>query len=111
MSEELTSALNAEKLTPTRVAIARCCDAYEQTRRALERKRGEIAAHHLASESYRKAIPLLTDPASIPVFIACVTHGMLIDAIENAQGMRLLYAARTANTVFRKLFEDFGKAA
>jgi small ligand-binding sensory domain FIST len=113
MSDQATaSPANSEQLTPARAAIARCCAAYEQTRRAaLEKKRGDSVAHFLASESYRKAMPQLADPASVPVFIACVAHGMLIDTIENAQGTRLLYAARTAQAAFRNLAAAASNAA
>jgi hypothetical protein len=41
-------------------------------------------------------MPSLSGPDNIRDFIACVAHGMLIGAIRDTDGARLLYAAQVA---------------
>ncbi len=49
---------------------------------------------HLA---YRHAMPyLLPDPDSIDAFLACVTHGLVIQVFAPAEASKLLYAAQVA---------------
>ncbi len=84
-------------------AIARCCQAFDRAFRAtLERTKSRACANLDGNEAYRKAMPALIAPGSIRDFIACVTHGMVIGAIGDAQGARLLYAAHIAHSTAPK---------
>ena len=79
-------------------AVARCCQAYGQAlKTARYQGKGEYASARDARQAYRSAMPSLSGPENIRDFIACVAHGMLIEAIEGSAGARLLYAAQVAH--------------
>jgi hypothetical protein len=46
--------------------------------------------------AYRTAMPEPVNRRAIKAYIACVLHGMAIQAIEQQEGRNLLYGARTA---------------
>lgn len=78
-------------------AVAHCCNAWQSTFQAsYSRDKNEYAARKAADKAYHNAIPLLYGYQNICDFIACVTHGMVIDAIKGATGSKLLYAAQIA---------------
>ncbi len=78
-------------------AIARCCQAFDRARRSnIARTKGGVGADLDGKDAYRKAMPPLSGLGNIRDFIACVAHGMLIRAIDESQGARLLYAAHIA---------------
>jgi len=78
-------------------AVARCCHAWESAFQAELKKRGnEYEARSEAKTAYRKAMPPLSGHQGISDFIACVTYGMLIEAIPNEDASKLLYAAQVA---------------
>lgn len=78
-------------------AVALCMKAWRRAYNAeFAEDENEFAAEMAAAEAYRDAMPTLTDIESIHDFIACVAHGILIKAIENDQGTKLLYAAQVA---------------
>jgi len=84
-----------------RAAIKRCCAAWQRAYDAhLEGTRGDgfdkITAAFKAGPAYRKAMPPLAGYESIRDFIACVAHGILIDAIPQKRANQLLYAAQIA---------------
>jgi hypothetical protein len=84
-------------------AVARCCNAYARALQAARgRDKGNVFAKLDAEEAYRKALPPLYGHQNICDFIACVAHGMLIDAINGKVGARLLYAAQVAHTTNAK---------
>jgi len=85
--------------TSASAAVQRCCAAYNHTL-AAELPNGRFAATTRASEAYRKAMPFLSNYSNIRDFIACVTHGMLIEAIPDDRGARFLYAAQVALGAF-----------
>jgi hypothetical protein len=78
-------------------AVQRCCEAFE---RSLEESRANGQANCYAEEdaegAYLSAIPHLSGYENIRDFIACVTHGMVIGAIDYIEGPKLLYAAQIA---------------
>jgi hypothetical protein len=83
-------------------AVAHCCDAWERT---FQTKRAEgqsgFDAGWEANNSYRKAMPPLSGYRSICDFIACVTYGILIEAIPTENSSKLLYAAQVALSSIR----------
>jgi hypothetical protein len=78
-------------------AVARCAQAYT---RALATTWNKSKDHYDSikdgKNAYRQAMPPLSGHDNIRDFIACTAHGMLIDAIDGAEGARLLYAAQVA---------------
>jgi hypothetical protein len=78
-------------------AVARCCHAYASNFDAA-RKRGEsrYAAESAAKKAFCNSMPPLSGAQNIRDFIACVTQGMLINALAFSDGTRLLYAAQVA---------------
>jgi len=87
-------------------AVAACCAAWSSAYNAVvSATSGPIEnrnkASHNAAEAYRRAMPTLSGPQSIGDFIACVAHGMLVEAISGSDGTKLLYAAQVASTFYR----------
>jgi hypothetical protein len=85
----------------SRAAIKRCCAAWQRAYdEAIEgTDRGgnaTVIAAHEAGPAYCKAMPPLAGAESIRDFIACVAHGILIDAIPQRRANQLLYAAQVA---------------
>jgi hypothetical protein len=56
----------------------------------------EVFAAYDADKAYREAMPPLSGYENIRDFIVCTAHGMLIGAILDKQGAKLLYAAQVA---------------
>jgi hypothetical protein len=80
-------------------AVARCTQAYaDAMESALDRGRHQYDVTREAGNAYRQAMPPLSGHENIRDFIACVAHGMLIDAISGPDGARLLYAAQVAHS-------------
>ena len=80
-------------------AVARCSTAYDQAfATARSGHKTEYNAGLIADKAFRRALPPLTGRENIRDFIACVAHGMLLNAINSAEGARLLYAAQIAHT-------------
>lgn len=83
-------------------ALDRCCKAYQSAfNKTMARKQGEPSARFDASIAYCEAMPPLLGKENIRDFIACTAHGMLIGAIDGADGARLLYAAQVANSTIQ----------
>jgi hypothetical protein len=57
-----------------------------------------VLARAAAHKAFQKALPPLTGLKNIQNFIACVAHGMLIGAILDPDGARLLHAAQVAKS-------------
>ncbi len=87
---------------PRNPAVQFCLDAYHESLK-LSREEGRIRyeTNRLAEATYRAAMPDLTTSESIHDFIACVTHGMVLDIILYNDGTKLLYAAQVAITSLR----------
>jgi hypothetical protein len=82
-------------------AIARCAEAFHDAYRArIKKGDGKFLAKDDAGEAYRALLPPLTSRDNCRDFIACVAHGMLLGAIPEANGGKLLYAAQVALAVF-----------
>lgn len=111
MTAESTSNLaliEAIALPPTeqnskqaRTAVRRCTAAWKRAYDAyMENSKGsgmdQVFAAHKAGPAYRRALPPLAGYENIRDFIACVAHGILIDAIPQNRASQLLYAAQIA---------------
>ena len=79
-------------------AVARCCKAWRRVYRA--QADDKYYAPKWAAEAYRAAMPPLTSPQNCRDFIACVAQGMLIGAIDEKDGGKLLYAVQIAVSSF-----------
>jgi hypothetical protein len=93
-----------DKSSPARQlpAVAICCDAWEAAfHESYSRDKQEYFARTHANTAYRNSMPPLSGYQSICDFIACVAHGMAIEAIPDANGAKLLYAAQVALTTIR----------
>jgi hypothetical protein len=83
-------------------SVALCWQAWVVGyRKSIEQGKSEESARKFASRAYRAAMPPLAGIDNINNFIACVAHGILIDAINTTEGSRLLYAAQVASTTTR----------
>jgi hypothetical protein len=86
-------------ITPE-LPVQRCIDAYDKAC-DLDDARNDHSPESLkrVNRAYRDAMPFLTsDPDAIDAFIACVTHGLIIQVFEPAEASKLLYAAQVAIT-------------
>ena len=78
-------------------AVAACCKAWKRVfRAALAEDTVCWIAARSAGEAYRAAMPPLTNRKNCRDFVACVTHGILIGAIPEKDGGKLLYAVQIA---------------
>jgi hypothetical protein len=86
--------------TQIETAINRCLQAWRQALAVKKVKDpfdlGRWDCHY-AGRAYCNAIPyLMPDQDSIDIFVACITHGMLLGAIQPQEASKLLYAAQIA---------------
>lgn len=78
-------------------AVARCCKAWKETfHESIEGGNPDAFAVGHAAEAFRATMPPLSTRDSCRDFIACVAHGMLLGAISEKDGGKLLYAAQVA---------------
>jgi hypothetical protein len=78
-------------------AVAHCCKAWKKVfRAAVDAGKSELTASFQAGEAYRAAMPPLSTRDSCRDFIACVAQGILLGAIPEKDGGKLLYAAQVA---------------
>jgi hypothetical protein len=86
-------------MTTLDTAVRRCVKAYYDACDIEDPKYTGLnpAALDRVHLAYRHAMPyLLPDPDSIDAFIACVTHGLVIQVFQPAEASKLLYAAQVA---------------
>jgi hypothetical protein len=86
-------------MTTLDTAVRRCTKAYyDACDREDPHNTGlDPAARYRVHLAYRHAMPyLLPDPEAIDAFLACVTHGLVIQVFEPAEASKLLYAAQVA---------------
>jgi hypothetical protein len=77
--------------------VAHCCNVFERAfLAAAGTGLSEYGMKDRASQAYRNAMPPLTGYQNCCDFVACVAHGILIEAIPEALGTKLLYAAQVA---------------
>jgi len=100
-------------------AVANCCRAFEaswdeslaeEEEMDEDEEFDEYRAAKDAAIAFRSAMPPLSGKDNIRDFIACVAHGMLIGAIDEDKGTKLLYAAQIALTGVRKSASQSGRS-
>ena len=86
-----------DKFPSSNPSVARCCKAWKKAFRAeMEESDVEYRAEKSAGEAFRATMPPLSSRENCRDFIACVAQGMLLGAIEEKHGGKLLYAAQVA---------------
>ncbi len=79
------------------LAVAHCCKAWKKAFRESEAAgESDVRSNSKAAEAYRAAMPPLSTRDSCRDFIACVAQGMLLGAIPEKDGGKILYAAQVA---------------
>jgi hypothetical protein len=92
-----------ERTTSENPAVAHCMKAWERVYDETPKKGRDVYdAEKKANEIYRESMPTLSGIENIRDFIACVAFGMLVDAITDERGTKLLYAAQVALTAAAK---------
>ncbi len=86
---------NEEQLSAVDACIVAANDAHNQARRVGI---GFYDRQDMMRTAYRNAMPRLGSQQDISDFIACVSHGMMFDYIDDKLGSKLLYAAQVAMT-------------
>jgi len=78
-------------------AVDRCWSAWKRVYNAeLANGKTTGSASMRADEAYRNAMPPLSGYENIRDFIACTAHALIIGAVREDQGSKLLYAAQVA---------------
>jgi len=83
-------------------AVAHCCQAWKNAYRREFESTSELSASRVAAEAYRAALPPLTSRENCRDFVACVAQGVLLEAINEKESTKLIYAAQTALSLFAK---------
>jgi hypothetical protein len=79
-------------------AVISCCEAYmEIIDAAVKQGISRYSVISEAEKAYRENMPPPSGPSTIRDFVACVTYGMVIGAINSSEGTRFLYAAQIAH--------------
>jgi hypothetical protein len=92
-----------DRTTSENPAVAHCLNEWYRVYDETPKKgKDDYDAERKANEAYRESMPALSGIESIRDFIACVAYGMLVDAITDDRGTRLLYAAQVALTAAAK---------
>ncbi len=105
VTESTTTSTSGSASNPfsENAAVARCYAAGVRARSAaLASGMSTLAANRAANDAYRAAMPPLSGAGNIRDFIACVAHGMLLEAISSSNGASLLGAAQVAEDTFQK---------
>src|ERR1700761_2619836 len=78
-------------------AVQHCLDACQEGfDQQVANGKDEYSAARAAHKAYRLAMPNPDNDQTIRDFIACVSRGLLIGAIQDTDASRLLYAAQVA---------------
>jgi hypothetical protein len=103
MSDSASSTACPQPSRATNPAVQRCVDAFNRIYQPLIAKgQHAIPAASQAGVFYRAAMPELSSPADIRDFIACTARGILIGAIDDKRGAKLLYAAQVASGALKR---------
>ena len=83
-------------------AVALCTRAWKKAFRAGTRNgQLEVYGRQDAAVAFRENMPPLSTVQNCRDFIACVAQGMLLDAIDEKRGGKLLYAAQVAMGILK----------
>ena len=78
-------------------AIAFCTEVWRKIHAATMKQTNNVyTAERCAAKAFRLAMPPLSGYQNICDFIACAGYGMLLGAIKEENGTKLLYAAQVA---------------
>lgn len=89
---------------PKSVAVVRCIQSWNRTMmKEIAAGTDILLARKLANGSYRMAMPSLVGLANIRDFIACVSQGLLMGAVQSKDSTKLLYAAQVALAAHKSL--------
>jgi hypothetical protein len=83
-------------------SVSECRQAYCDAHHKWEKKLGGPAkptkylCQEHAREAYRNALPVFSNRQNILAFMSCVAEGVLIEAIPEKTGSKLIYAAQAA---------------
>jgi len=82
-------------------AVQRCCEEWRRVYRSAYRgDHDEWRASDRAGDAFCAALPPLTSRQNCRDFIACIAYGIMIKAIAEKDGGKLLYAAQVALSSF-----------
>jgi hypothetical protein len=99
-----------QAIPPATAAVQRCCEAYFRVRDEnplpprISRQYDIFDAekiHEMASDAYRRAMPLCDSWENIPAFMAAVMQGMVLQVFDRAEGSRLMYGASVITSRLR----------
>jgi hypothetical protein len=92
-------------------AVALCTEVWQKIHDAtLKQTKSPYTAERCAGKAYRMAMPPLSGYQNICDFIACAGYGMLIGAIKEETGTKLLYAAQVALTTVPREAKSPGRS-
>ena len=78
-------------------AVALCTEVWQKINAAtLERTKSPYTGERCAGKAFRLAMPPLSGYRNICDFIVCAGYGMLLGAIKEENGTKLLYSAQVA---------------
>ena len=78
-------------------AVALCTEVWQKIHAAtLERTKSPYTGERCAGKAFRLAMPPLSGYRNICDFIVCAGYGMLLGAIKEENGTKLLYSAQVA---------------
>ena len=97
-----------EQSTPTRTdfmqAAQRCAAAYHRVRAELPSDpyyHDDLRNQHKAFLAFAAELPVLIDPSSFQLYIACIGQGASIGAIEPGEAGRFCHIAQTAMSAWK----------
>ena len=83
-------------------AIASCISAYDRAyQQSIKTRKGEFEAGRDAGKAFCDAMPPLCGYENIRDFVACIAHAMVIGAMREDHGAKLLYAAQVSLSALR----------
>jgi len=92
------------------VAVQRCCEAYYRVREEhpvplrISRDFSPLRAadvQEMAADAYRRAMPLCDSWENIPIFIAAVMQGLVLEVFDPHEASRLFYGASVLTSRLR----------
>ncbi len=100
-TEAISSSESSSDSKQSRASIKRCCAAWQRAQDAFmegrEKKPFTLALAALqARPAFCRVMPPLAGYENIRAFIACVAHGIQVEAIPEKRANQLLYAAQVA---------------
>ncbi len=101
---------HTQSIPPATAAVQRCCEAFYHVREEHplpprnSPKYSKFDAqdiHEMASDAYRRAMPLCDSWENIPVFLATVMQGLVLQVFDPVEASRLFYGASVLTSRLR----------